>query len=153
MTNISHTYASTFKPTDCYIYIGIDPDVDKSGVAVWDKSNKTLELYNMTMPELIDKLKRYNSSIYVVIEAGWLINKSNWHTAHGQYRREKIAKNVGENHASGKIIEQFCKHLGISYELMKPKGKIDQQTFKNMTKVIKRTNQEQRDAAMLVYGM
>lgn len=135
------------------IYIGIDPDIDKSGVAIWDRRDKSLELYNMTLPELIDELKAYNVPIHVVIEAGWLINKSNWHTAQGQFRRERIAKNVGENHAIGKIIEQFCKHLNFSHELQKPKGKINQQTFKNMTKVIKRTNQEQRDAAMLVYGI
>lgn len=135
------------------IFIGIDPDVDKSGVAVWDNRDKSLELYNMNVPQLIDGLQAYNVPIHVVIEAGWLINKSNWHNAQGQFRRERIAKNVGENHAIGKVIEQMCKHLKISYELQKPKGKIKSETFKKITGYTKKSNQETRDAAMLVYGM
>jgi hypothetical protein len=133
------------------IFIGIDPDLEKCGVAVWDKLDKSIETYSFNVAELIEELKMYIAPIHVVLEAGWLIKKSNWHGKNGNVAN-RIAKNVGENHASGKIIEQFLIKMGISYELVKPKGKINADMFAKITG-IKRSNQDVRDAVMLVYGL
>ena len=133
------------------IYIGIDPDIEKCGYAVWDKSDSSLEYRTISVIELFEDFKLWNVPIHVILEAGWLINKSNWHGKSGNVA-QRIAKNVGENHAAGKIIEQFLKYYNISYELVKPKGKIDAKTFEKITS-IKRSNQDVRDAVMLVYGL
>jgi hypothetical protein len=133
------------------IYIGIDPDIEKCGYAVWDKSDKSIECRTLNIAELIADLKLYMVPVYVVLEAGWLISKSNWHGKSGVVA-QRIAKNVGENHAAGKIIEQFLKYHNFSYTLVKPKGKVDSKTFEKITG-IKRSNQDVRDAVMLVYGL
>lgn len=140
------------------IYIGIDPDVEKSGVAIWYKQQKKLELYNKTFFRLFDLLKflqSQNFDIFMVIEAGWL-NKSNWHAikdkSHGF--NSKIGERVGANFETGKKIVEMAKYLDIKHSLIKPKSKkTDSETFNKITGYKLRTNQEQRDAAMLVFGM
>lgn len=137
------------------IFIGIDPDVDKSGFAVWDKEEKTLEVSKKTFWEMIEGFQSRSVPFRVIIEAGWLINKSNWHGNSGQSKRagERIAKNVGSNHQVGKLIEQYCIKNDIPYSLVKPKGKVSAEYFKKVTGHSKGFNQDMRDAAMLVYGM
>lgn len=133
--------------------IGIDPDIDKSGFAIWCPEKK--KFYKITTMSFFDVIFYITESLtfplFVRIEAGWLINKSNWHKAQGQFRRERIAKNVGENHAVGKLFAQFCKIKRIEHELVKPLGKVDAKYFQAVTGWQNRTNQEMRDAAMLVY--
>lgn len=139
------------------VYIGIDPDIDKSGVAVWNSELKTLNLdcldfFQLTNFILLNNLD--NEKLTVIIEAGHLISKSNWHNEkQGVRLASKIGKNVGENHAVGKLIELFCKKNKINYKLVKPKGKVNKELFKKITGYDKRINQELRDAGMLVFGL
>jgi hypothetical protein len=134
-------------------YVGIDPDTDKSGVAIIDQTGQ-LYLHNMTFFELFGTLKFATIQPYpltVVIEAGWLNTKSNWHKqGSGERLVSKIAKNTGANHETGRKIVEMCEYLGVKYELVQPKrSKVDSKFFEALTG-IKRTNQEQRDAAMLI---
>jgi hypothetical protein len=135
-------------------YIGIDPDIDKNGVAVWDSDNKTIRLFNMSFWNTIDFLSSYPyASVY--IEAGWLNKKSNFHFARKQSKAqgERIAKNVGQNHQVGMLILEYCVIKNIKHYTVKPtRAKVSAELFKKITSYGKRTNQEQRDAAMLVYG-
>ena len=139
--------------TEQNIYIGIDPDTFKSGVAIIDITGKlTLHLFRFF--ELFDHLRLYSVAPYkttVYIEAGWLNQKSNWHKqGSGERFVSKIAKNTGANHESGRKIVEMCDYLGLKYELIKPKrSKVDAKFFEAITG-IKRTNQECRDAAMLI---
>jgi len=135
------------------IYIGIDPDVDKSGYAVLDSKTKELDLYNYSFWEIIEDLKSYLIPITVIIEAGWLHKKSNWHGQKNVYTAAKIGKNVGANHQVGKLLHEYCILKGFKCILVKPKGKIPHKEFKAITGYKKRTNQDQRDAGMLVYGL
>jgi hypothetical protein len=145
------------------IYIGIDPDIEASGVAFWKPDfNEFDYIKNMSFWDVIDVLKdcSFQKTISdfnftVIIEAGWLISKSNWHgrTYQSKSVGEKIAKNVGSNHQIGILIAEYCDRYGITYELKKPLGKVKSDYFKKITGYTKRTNQDQRDAAMLVYGL
>lgn len=134
------------------IWIGIDSDVDKNGVAQW--YDGTLALYNLKFFELYDFLNELKLlDVFVIIEAGWLNTKSSWH---GQGYGEKVASRtgakVGANHETGKKIVEMCEYLNIPYELKKPEtSKVDAKFFKMMTKYEGRTNQETRDAALLVW--
>lgn len=63
--------------------IGIDPDVAKSGVAIYHRTEKVIVLESMTFPQLVDYLLTLSlrcpyEHVSVLVEAGWL-NKSNWH--------------------------------------------------------------------------
>lgn len=146
------------------VLIGIDPDVDKSGVATL--LGTTLNMYNFTFPVLIETISNWNKfhDIHVVIEAGWL-NKSNWHLPKPQTQYEKsqiskylniaakIGEKTGRNHETGRKIVEMCEYHEIPFELVRPtEAKVDADLFKLITKHKGRTNQEQRDAAMLIWG-
>lgn len=138
------------------IYIGIDCDVTKSGVAYYESLTKKLELSNLTFFELFDYLQfvAAQGKPMVIIEAGWL-NKSNWHAKSkgSAALNAKIGSRTGANHETGKKIVEMCEYLELPYKLVRPtKTKLNAETFKNITKTIGRTNQENRDAAMLVWG-
>ena len=137
------------------LLIGIDPDVDKSGVA-FSMDNK-LKLQNLTFFELFDFLKFYKereNKPTVYIEMGSL-NKSNWHTKAGysQGFNAKIGEKTGRNFEVANKIVEMCKYLDLPYETIKPtKSKITNDYFKMLTGLKIKTNQEQRDAFMLIHG-
>lgn len=141
------------------IFIGIDPDVEKSGVAFYERESKHLELSNLTFFEVFDyfaflKQNKKENNLTVVIEAGWL-NKSNWHIKLSQNNNvsAQIGQRTGANHEVGKKIIEMCKYLELKYEIVKPtKSKISHEMFKKLTNIVGKTNQEQRDAGMLVIG-
>lgn len=142
--------------------IGIDPDCDKSGVAVKDTATKKITLGTLSFFKLFDFLKKHGENIEVVkIEAAWLIEKSNWHVPNaGAAVSSRIGKNVGANHESGRKIAEMCEYLKVKYELVKPlrkrnwkgpNGKITHKEWVIVSKSeLKSTNQEERDAGLLV---
>lgn len=145
--------------------IAIDPDKEKSGVAFLKPQTRQLELANLAFPDLLDYLQSCRTkqlesgeSLIVVVEAGWMVNKSNYHEAQG-HRAEKIAKDVGANHETGRKILEMCNHYGIEsvghYPLRKCwKGKdrkITHEELASFTGITGRTNQETRDAALLAW--
>lgn len=138
--------------------IGIDPDVDKSGVAA--KSNRTIQLQSLKFFDLFDFLRVNKESITKVrIEASWLI-KHNWHTkANGSAAiNARIGNNAGSNHEAGRKIVEMCQYLSIPFEEVKPlkklwkgkDGKITHDELARLTQLPKRTNQEERDACLLI---
>lgn len=139
------------------LLIGIDPDTEKSGFAAYqDKDSFTL--HNYTFFELFDRLQRLSKSeifkTEVFIEAGWL-NKSNWHKiSNGSAAiNANIGLRTGANHEVGRKIVEMCQYLGLKHHLIKPtKSKVNAETFKAITNYQGRTNQEQRDSAMLVWN-
>ena len=102
------------------ILIGIDPDVEKSGVAYYESDTKKLELSNLTFFQLFDYLQHVERNkadldeVTVVIEAGWL-NKSNWHVTHGTANiNAQIGQRTGANHEVGRKIVEMCKYIGLN---------------------------------------
>jgi hypothetical protein len=138
------------------LYIGIDPDIDKSGLCVYDRyADDKMQLFTASFFDVLQTIDEWNGRrrTIVKLEAGWLNKKSNWHGGKSNVA-QKIAKNVGENHATGKLIEQYCIRNNYQYKLIVPKkSKVDAVMFKKLTGYERRTNQELRDAAMLVYGL
>jgi len=135
------------------ILIGIDPDTKASGVALYNKEIKLLELYNFPFFKLYDFLKQKDiRNVKVILEAGWL-NKGNWHTGgSSKTAATAIGNKTGANHEAGKKIEEMLQYLNIPYELRKPTTKkVDSKFFEKLTG-IKRSNQDARDAALLVIG-
>lgn len=165
MENNQNKEPNNIKPQ---IIVGIDPDVEKSGVAYLDCKSRKLEITSLSFPQLLDYLqyiKRQaviNSTIYkIVIEAGWL-NKSNWHVK--QYDKASIiaakGNSTGRNHETGRKIEEMCRYWGMPVELIKPlrkmwkgkDGKITQEELAYFTGITGRTSQDGRDAALLAWN-
>ncbi|UYW02096.1 hypothetical protein K5I29_04125 [Flavobacterium agricola] len=141
-------------------FIGIDPDVTKSGVAL--KNGKEFELFNKTFFELFEFLKLQkqeaeiiNKKLIVVIECGFL-NKSNWHKkVNGSASmNSKIGERTGANFETAKKICEMCEYLQIDFRQIRPtKSKVNAAFFSQITGYKKRSNQEQRDAYMLIHGL
>ncbi|CAL2094856.1 hypothetical protein [Tenacibaculum sp. 190524A02b] len=135
--------------------VGIDPDVDKNGVAILNENEGDLKLLNLKFFELYDllkKLKKDNEKLLVLIEGGWM-NMSNWHK--DEYgtaaKNAEIGKRTGANHEVGKKIVEMAQYLEITHLVVKPtKTKVKSKLFHKITGV-KRSNQEQRDAYMLLH--
>lgn len=144
------------------ILVGVDPDIEKNGVAI--KQGENYQLYNLTFFELFDKLKDLSSinqtnEIIVFVECGEL--------NHTVYKVQTIPKSVrnikqycanigtkvGKNFGAALLIIQMCEYLNITVIKVKPTArKLDAKLFKTYTGITTRTNQEQRDAMMLVFG-
>lgn len=138
------------------ILVGIDPDVDKNGVGINHNGKPTL--LNLRFFDLFDKLKALKSEgipLLVVVEGGWL-NKGNWHKVKNGSSsvNAEIGKRTGSNHETGKKIVEMLEYLDITHVVTKPtKSKYKATTFRMMTGIKTRTNQEQRDAYLLIHGL
>lgn len=150
-----------------FLKIGIDPDIDRSGVAIIEGVRLYCSNYSFCeILKFLEATKKTHLKHCVFIEAGWLVSH-NFTAKKGLSlkRQLKIANDVGVNWGVGKLIEQFCIKENINYKLIKPlkkrwgktgKEKISHAEFINLFKVkklaptLKSTNQEQRDAALLI---
>ena len=148
----------------CTTIMAIDPDTEKSGVAMLDLKRSEVEASAMPFPELIDMLSdvsRWTSPCKVVIEGGWLVSKSNYHYARGR-GGERIAKNVGANHETGRKIVEMLAYWGIEHEVIRPlrkcwKGRDGKITLAELNSLLRgmgiremgRCNQDVRDAVLI----
>lgn len=145
--------------------IAIDPDTVKSGVAVLETETRKMETSSLTFALLLDylqfvkaKAKEAGKTFAVVVEAGWLAQKSNYHGVNGR-KGERIAKNVGANHETGRKIVELCRHWGMDVVEQRPlqkmwrgrDGKITAEELQAVTGLTGRTSQDARDAALLAW--
>ena len=137
------------------VAIGIDPDVDKSGVAL--KTKKQVKLLNLKFFDLMDFFNQVIEEhglkeIIAYVECGYL-NRGNWHKVFGtNSTNAQIGQRTGANHETAKKIVEMCEYLGIECVKIKPKSKkLNAKEFLQVTQINQRTNQEQRDAYMLIY--
>lgn len=144
------------------IIVGIDPDVRKSGVATY--YNGELLAESLPFPQLIEKLyllATLPDDVLVVVEAGWLNEKSNFRNTKGR-ASDKISKNVGRNNQTGIHICEMARHYGLEVIEQKPfnkgwkgpDGKITHEELNYILKYnglpeIKRVNQDSRDAVLM----
>jgi hypothetical protein len=144
-------------------YIGIDPDVDKSGFAFLERETGYLYLESLTFPQIMNRLVQIKASgktAQVVVEAGWL-NKGNWHIKYHDNKGQATAKgyDVGRNHETGRKIIDVAKFFGYDVVEQRPlkkcwkgkDGKITQEELESFTGFANRSNQDARDAALLAW--
>ena len=132
--------------------IGIDPDLHKSGVAIYEtKLRRLTECTSMYMWDLFDTIlvqKQFNTLFRLEFP-------DNTNTWHGGGRGASL--NVGKNQAVAIIIKEFLDAHGCYYELLKPSGYSiifnDEDVFKNTTGFQKKTNKDARAAAAMVWGL
>jgi len=148
------------------IYVGIDPDVENSGIAILDKNSKIkLQFKILDYFELFDYLRQLNNKhdILVVIEKGEL-NKTLF-KAEAVYRNTKgnntkklkfglkVASRTGRNFEATNIIIKFCEYVNINYKIYVPKSKkFDAKFVKQAFGYAGQTNQDKRDALRCIAG-
>lgn len=148
--------------------VGIDPDVDKNGVAIIDKTTRDIELHNFNCGELVEYLQAKKEQIeYVIIEASWLLGKASFriHPKDSKEVASLKGLHVGRNQGIGMALVQVLKSLNLTVIERKPlkkiwgksgKEKISHDELKDLCIKMKynynynRTNQEQRDALLLL---
>ena len=148
--------------------IGIDPDVEKNGVAIVERETKHLECAAMTFAETLDYLQwvakrsaEAKASVKVYVEAGWM-NRTNWHLKKWDNRGQVVAKGVsqGRNEQVSRMLGEMCEHYGLDWKHIKPFRKCWQGRDRKITHdelcavtglMYGRTNQEMRDAALIAW--
>lgn len=139
-------------------YIGIDPDVTASGVAVWHKpTRQIIRVQALPFFDLYDYLQTFDANKTVVIlEAGYL-NRSNRHRIRADTTQKSIAAiggAVGRNHEVAHKITEMCAHLGITCIPVRPyHTKWTPQTCRIISGInLKASEQDKIDAIRLVFG-
>ena len=131
------------------ILIGIDPDLRKSGVSIYNKEKKKLTMCTcMFIWDLFDFLdKQVLSMTYLEYPS----NTNTWHKG-----GKGAALNVGKNQAIAIIIWDFLKHKNINHILIAPAGYSgifeDEEHFKQTTGWNERTNKDARASAAMIWG-
>ena len=133
------------------ILIGIDPGTT-TGLSVYSRDRK--ELLALESGSLIEMYHLFTSyiklgNVLVRIEDA---RKRKWY---GNRSNAKM-QGAGSIKRDSKIWEEICQYHGVDYEMIHPiKGttKLDAKTFRNITRWEGRTNEHQRDSAMIVYGL
>ena len=148
------------------LIIAIDPDVDKSGLAVLNTESKRYVLVkSVGISELLTIIPTYahDDQCAIFVEAGYL-NASNWHTLNAKNKAmaAAIGNSTGRNHETArKIVELLKDYLRLpNVHEVKPlrkcwrgkDGKITHDELVAMTGFDKtRSNQDERDAALLAW--
>lgn len=149
------------------VYIGIDPDSVKSGVAYVERATRVCETTALAFHDVLDylnfvkrKSEENGQSVAVVVEAGWL-NESNWHLSPRDTKPMAAAKGkaLGRCEQTGRLIAEMVETIGFECVLRKPlrkcwRGKdrkITHEELASFTGVMGRTNQEGRDALLLAW--
>lgn len=139
------------------IYIGIDPG-NQNGFAVWDAIDREFKrIKTYRFPQVLKELYFYNENFdcQVVLEATYL-NKPVFRKSNNPRKAARMARNVGMNQQTARLIAEYCKEEGIPLIESKPgrnsHTKLTQQQFEQFTKTKIKTSQHGRDAGMLVFG-
>lgn len=152
--------------------IGIDPDIERTGVALVDREARRLEYAGaLTFTDCVKYLDGIaamypNEQVEVVIEDS--DTSTNWHVqklmANGQPLRSKlylaaaIGRSAGLCHATARHLREYAESCGLRVRMQKPlkkcwkgkDGKITQvEAAQFMPGLPKRCNQEVRDAALI----
>ena len=154
--------------------IGIDPDAKLSGLSVFNRQTRVMEIFCLNFPALLEKVKgiyeeNKEAPFMVYVEAGWM-NKGNWHiteSRNGKFSPSAWAAAVGTatgacNAVSKNLLECF-EFYGIPCSPIKPLRKcwhgpdrkithkelIHELNIYRVKYNFNRSNQEERDAALI----
>lgn len=95
--------------------IAIDPDLHKSGIAIYDTEKKCLlEVTTLALWDVFDLIKKHKED-YFIIE--YSDKTSTWHKG-----GKGAALNVGKNKAIGQTIIAYFEHLKSNFKVVKPAG-------------------------------
>lgn len=140
------------------IHIGIDPDLQKNGVAIME-NGQYKEIISLSFPELLELIfeSKNDTGVLFVVED---VNKNKPTYFRGKMNQavsNNISQKVGMVKAVGQKIIEMLEFNNVPYELCPPlkgtlkKCKEDAKLFTRLTGWQGRTNADKRDAAMMIY--
>ncbi len=134
--------------------IGIDPDLEKSGVATVI-NGKLTTLDAMPFFELTEFILEHKHSAHFIVE-DVECDKATYHRpGTSQAGMRKIAQNVGQVKAIGRLLGVYLNGCGAQFTLVRPlkgsikKAKKDAKLFNRITGWKGTSNEDKRDAALL----
>ncbi len=143
------------------IYIGIDTGVN-TGFAVWDsRQHKFMEIKTVKIHVAMKEVDRYISecgadNVRVHVEDA---RQRKWFGEEADHMSRDVEskkfQGVGSVKRDCTIWEDYLKDEGVVFHMLPPKynvTKMDAVRFRNLTGWKDRTNEHNRDAAMLVFG-
>lgn len=136
--------------------IGVDPGVTV-GLAVWDRLERKFQAITSTdFWGVFDWAEKYppDTCRFVVETADSA--PVFWQRKAGAANANtlaKIARNVGQVTREAQLLVRGLRRLGYDVSEIKPMGKQKDQEFRRLTKWNQRTNQHERDAAVMVFGV
>jgi hypothetical protein len=144
------------------LHIGIDPGVT-TGYAIWNKTKQNFEkIISGSFWDIIVELEAAKTvrvtglaTIKVVIEDPNLNPTTHNREAFSMRTMDRKAQNVGSNKRDASLLIEYLERHEFELIRVKPSRsnrKINQETFKAQTRWAARTNQHERDAAMLCFG-
>ena len=138
--------------------IGVDPDIEKSGVSIIDAKSKEIQFFSLTFPEVIEtcsnvhkKCEASGKRLKIIVEGGWL------------YRiAARKGHDAGLNHGAGMKLVECMEFKKFPVTVIRPlkkfwngkDGKITNDELNGLLRQygfpeIKRSNQDQRDSVLL----
>ncbi len=162
--------ATLFKAKDYNIMIGVDPG-SITGVCVWDPDRqKILDMQSMSHVEFMEWIIIGDGVYHMVVaienpnlnqpvfmtkeETGIIFGRDRIQSDTALRILLRRAQNIGMNKQIAKTFMEFMESKGIAFVPIRPfRKKMDAEQFKNLTKWEGRTNQHNRDAAILVFGL
>jgi len=159
-----------FKAKEYDILIGVDPG-SITGVCVWNpEREKILDMQSMShikfMEWVLTGKEVYNMVVAIEnpnLNQPVFMTREETNIIFGTDPTEKVsalrillrrAQNIGMNKQIAKTLMEFMESKGIDFVPIRPfRKKMDAEQFKNLTKWEGRTNQHNRDAAILVFGL
>lgn len=149
---------------DCKYVLGIDPDIEKSGVALLDVEKRTfINIDSFRFPEAISFLRDTTLPDLVVVIEDSECTTNNWHITRYDSARTAARKghDVGLCHATARLLHEIAVSYRLNVVSAHPLRKIwgkggEKISHKELQAFVKdlpsRTNQEERDAILLAWS-
>lgn len=149
-------------PVKPELYIGIDPGIKNTGIALWHPKTKLLQLHLKdfwgTIELLFDKINHFSDTtkVTVIMEAPQFNSPTFNRDIEKQRVQDTISQHVGENKAVAKLYAIWIEAYDVELILKKPDGnsltKLSHEQFVKITGYQGKTNSHNRDAACLLLG-
>ncbi len=138
-----------------HFIIGIDPDLDKNGVAI-THDGKIIALEALMFPVLLELAEQYKATSTFILEDVEFDKPTYIRPGTNAAMMRKISQNVGQVKGTARQLFNCLEYMGCKVKKVKPlagsvkrKAKKDAKYFNQVFGWTGPTNEDKRDAAML----
>lgn len=132
--------------------IGLDPGLN-AGIAIYE-NGKLTELLTIEPINLADIFSHYSGEPLFIVFEDSRLQSHVWVPSQSKGVAANIARKIGMVDAWCYMIERLCENYDIAYMRISPKAKgekLNAEDFKRITGWTEKSNQHERDAAMVAW--